>query len=284
MTFAAYETGQRTGSPVEIYDFIYQAQHLRFTSAATPVVVSGNTYVPYAMQRGPIGSQQASVEQQLTVTAFRDFPPALLFKVQAPSSVVNLTVMRMNLSDPAQTFQIIWIGRVLNAAWQPGNTVQLLCETDLASLKRLGLRRKYQINCPYDLYGFGCNLAAASFGAIVTSFSAGFSAVGRAVTVPALAAAQDNFYAGGYLTYPSALSGITEAFAIRSNVGGVMQLALTPIGVETAITMTVYRGCNHTIAVCKTFPLTGSANGNLPNYGGTPYIPNINPFAGVQLF
>jgi hypothetical protein len=281
MTFAAFETGRLTGSPVEIYDFIYQSQHLRFTSSATPVVVSGNTYVPYAMQRGPIGSQQASVEQQLTVTAFRDFPPAQLFKVQAPSSVVNLTVMRMNLSDPAQTFQIIWIGRVLNAAWQPGNVVQLLCETDLASLKRLGLRRKYQLNCPYDLYGFGCNLAAASFGTTVTSFSA----IGRAVTVPALVTPTDNnLYGGGYLTYPSALSGITEVFAIRSSVGGVLQLALTPLGIQTAITMTVFRGCNHTVAVCETFPLTGSANGNLPNYGGTPYIPNINPFAGVQLF
>lgn len=280
MTFEAFETGQLTGSPIEIYDFIYQAQHLRFTSSATPVVVGGNTYAPYAMQRSMIGSQQASVEQQLTVTAFRDFPPALLFRVQAPSSVVHLTVMRANLSDPAQTFQIIWIGRVLNAAWQMGSRVQLLCETDLASLKRLGLRRKYQLNCPYDLYGFGCDLAAASFGTVVTSFSA----IGRAVTVPALVSAADNFFAGGYLTYPSALTGITEVFAVRSNVGDVLQLALTPFGIETAITMTVFRGCNHTVAVCKTFPLTGSANGNLPNYGGTPYIPNINPFSGAQLF
>lgn len=281
MTFAAFETGQKTGSPIEIYDFIYQAQHLRFTSAATPQVVSGNTYVPYAMQRDPISNQQTSVEQTMTVTAFRDFPPAQLFRVQAPSSVVNLTVMRMNQSDPLKTFQIIWIGRVLNAAWQdPGATVKLLCETDLASLKRLGLRRKYQLNCPYDLYGFGCNLAAASFGTVVTSFSA----IGRAVTVPALVSSATNFYAGGYLSYPSAASGITEIFAIRSSIGGVMQLALTPLGIETATSMTVYRGCDHTVATCQTFPLTGSTHGNLPNYGGTPNIPNINPFAGVQLF
>jgi hypothetical protein len=280
MTFAAFETGQLTGSPVEIYDFIYQAQHLRFTSAATDQVVGGNTYATYSMQRTNIGSQQASVEQQLTVTAFRDFPPAQLFRIQAPSAVVHLTVMRMNLSDPAKTFQTIWIGRVLNAAWDDQNRVALLCETDLASLKRIGLRRKYQLNCPWDLYGNGCNLAAANFGTVVTSFSA----IGRAVTVPALASAADNFYAGGYLSYPSSLSGIEEIFAIRSNVGDVLQLALTPFGIETAATMTVFRGCNHTVSVCETFALTGSTHGNLPNYGGFPYIPNLNPFGGIQLF
>jgi hypothetical protein len=280
VTYAAAETGQRSGSPVEIYEFTYQAQAMRFTSSGSPVVYLGQTYAPYAMQRDKIGSQASGYEQTLNVTAFRDFPPAQLYKIQAPSSVVNLTVRRMNLSDSSGSFATIWVGRVLNAAWQPGNTVLLLCETDLASMKRLGLRRRYQLNCPYDLYGFGCNLAAANFGTNVTSFSA----IGRAVTVPALITAADNFYAGGYLTYPSLLTGITEVFAIRSSASGVLQLALTPFGIETATTMTVFRGCNHTTTVCATFPVTGEVNGNLSNYGGTPYIPNVNPFGGVQLF
>lgn len=280
MTYAAAETGQLSGSPVEIYEFTYQAQAMRFTSSGSPVTYLGQTYVPYAMQRGPIASQASSVEQTLDITAFRDFPPAQLYKIQAPSSVVNLTVRRKNLSDSGASFATIWVGRALNAAWQTGNRVLLLCETDLASMKRLGLRRRYQLNCPYDLYGGGCNLAAASFGTVVSSFSA----IGRSVTVPALITSVDNYYAGGYLTYPSVLTGVTEVFAIRSSASGVMNLALTPYGIETATTMTVFRGCNHTTDACKTFPVTGEANGNLSNYGGTPYIPNINPFAGVQLF
>lgn len=280
MTYAAAETGQRSGSPVEIYEFAYQSQAMRFTSSGAPVTRSGQVYTPYAMQRGAIGSQSTSVEQTLTITAFRDFPPAQLYKIQAPSSVVNLTVRRLNLSDTSGSFATIWIGRVLNAAWQAGNVVQLVCETDLASLKRLGLRRRYQLNCPYDLYGNGCNLAAANFGTVASSFSA----IGRAVTVPSLITQADNYFAGGYLTYPSALTGITEVFAIRSSAAGVMNLALTPYGIETATTMTVYRGCNHTTTVCETFPVTGESNGNLANFGGTPYIPNINPFGGVQLF
>lgn len=280
MTYAAAETGQRSGSPVEIYEFTYQGQAQRFTSSGSPVVYLGQTYAPYAMQRGPIGSQAASFEQTLNITAFRDFPPAQLYKVQAPSSVVNLTVRRLNLSDPDGSFATIWVGRALNAAWQQGNKVVLLCETDLASMKRLGLRRRYQLNCPYDLYGAGCNLSAANFGTVVTSFSA----IGRLVTVPALITADDNFYAGGYLTYPSVLSGITEVFSIRSSSAGVLSLALTPVGVATATTMTVYRGCNHTTTRCQTFPVTGETNGNLANYGGTPYIPKINPFSGAQIF
>lgn len=274
MTYDATERSVAKGSPIELYEFSYQAQYLRFTSAADPYTYLGNDYQPYAVKRDTIGSQAASVEQTLNVTAFRDFPPAALFRVQAPSAIVNLRIYRVHQRDTGQQISTIWIGRVLSVAWQEGSEVVLTCETDLASMKRLALRRRYQLNCPYTLYQVGCSLAAADFGITVTSFSA----IGRALTVPDLVGDPLNRYAGGYVVYPSALSDINEIIAIRTSAAGVLQLALTPQGIATAGAMTVFPGCAHTIADCTDF------FDNLPNYGGTPFIPNINPFAGVKLF
>ena len=273
-SYLAQETSVSAAAPVELYEFNYQNVFMRYTSGAAPVVYGSNTFAPYAVSRNAIQAQAATNDQNLEVTAFQDFPPAQLFRVQAPSTVVNLVLRREHLTDTTSQFITLWIGRILSVKWEEGSKVQLLCESDLVSLKRLSLRRRYQLACPYTLYGVGCNLAADSFAIPVTTWAV----AARALTVPALAAYAVNYFAGGYISYYSTLTQINEIISIRQSAAGVLQLALTPYGIETATAMNVYPGCNHTTVVCN-----GTFN-NLDNYGGQPYIPGTNPFAGVQLF
>lgn len=260
--------------PVELYKFSYQGNFLYYTSGAETQNWMGGTYLPYPIKRTHIASQAASIDQTLEVTAFRDFPPAQLFRVQAPSAIVNLTVLRKCQPDWDNQFASIWIGKALNAAWITNNEVKLQCESDLSSMRRLSLRRRYQLGCSYALYGRGCNLVASAFQLSASVFTVS----GRAVYIPSMAGYADNYFAGGYLSYVSPLSGITETFAIRSSATGVMQLPLTPYGLSTATAVAVFPGCNHTTTVCK------NIFNNLPNYGGQPLIPNVNPFAAVALF
>lgn len=279
MTYAASETSATGGSPVELYEFLYQGNYFRFTSAADPITYLSQVFRPYALQRDPIATQSANVDAALTLTAFQDFPPAQLFRVQAPSAVVNLTVRREHRLDTAGEFSVIWVGKVLGAQWDESSQVKLTCESDLASLKRIGLRRLYQLGCPWVLYGPGCHLLADDFAFTLTS---GIVVTGRTVAVAGLAGYPANYFAGGYLKYPSPLNGVTEVFAIRASLTGALTLALTPYGLSLAPTVTVYRGCAHTMDACATF---GAApDGNTANFGGQPYIPGTNPFAGTILF
>ena len=274
MTFLAKELSTDSGSPVELYEFVYQNVYLRYTTAADPQVYNGNTFTPYALKRGNIAAEAVTYDQALELTAFQDFPPAQLFRVQAPSAVLHLTIRRKHNFDTDNEFAVLWIGKVLNVSWGDGSQVTLTCQSDLASMKQLTLRRPYQLGCPHPLYGIGCYVNPVNYAITVTSFAAN----GRIVTAQGLASYPVNYFAGGYLKYPNALNGITEVFAIRQSAAGVLTLALTPTGIETAATMTAFPGCDHTTSTCaNTFD-------NLDNFGGQPYIPGTNPFAGTQLF
>src|SRR5260370_13537481 len=101
-------------TPIELYKFSYQFNSVFFTSGAESVNFGGSNYLPYPIRRTNLSSQAASIDQTLEITAFRDFPPAQLFRVQAPSAIVNLTVYRNTVFGD---FSAIWTGRVLNAAW-----------------------------------------------------------------------------------------------------------------------------------------------------------------------
>jgi uncharacterized phage protein (TIGR02218 family) len=272
MTYAANETG--TGSPAELFQFVYGPNYYRYTSGAEAVTYLGQSFVPQPLSRGPIDETQAATQRTLTVRAFRALPVADLFKVTSPTGVVTLTIFRRHLLDTDNEFRVLWMGRVLNAAWE-GNEAVLSCEPDFTSVKRTGLRRHYQRACPHALYGAGCNLSALSFSVTATVYSLS----GKDLTVPSLISGYAaNYFAGGYIEYVDPATNATEYVSIRSSAAGVLSLAQVPRNLLTPNTIRVYFGCDHTVSTCNT------KFSNLANYGGQPYIPSTNPFNGKAIF
>lgn len=272
MTFSAYETSQAQGQPILLLDFVVLGVHWQYTTADRAIVNGGITWQPASISIGNIKAGSEIKQQQITVTAPRDLLAAQQFYIYPPSTPMMLYVWALHYDDPDQQAVLQWVGRVMYPTWK-GSSVEITCEPSYSSVQTTGLRRRYSITCAHVLYGNGCNLTPASFAA-----SATLTAVsGFTLTATAFGAQPADYYSGGYIEWASS-AGYTERRAITAHSGNTVTInyGAPDLGVGSAVT--VYPGCDHTMGTCQ------SKFSNLANYGGTPYIPSINPLGGAQIF
>jgi uncharacterized phage protein (TIGR02218 family) len=118
------------------------------------------------------------------------------------------------------------------------------------------------------LYQRGCRLNRASFAAAGT-----VSAVsGYTVTVSAASAQPDGFYLGGMIE-----DGAGVLRMIVNHVGSVLTLWRPIPGLEVTDAVTIYPGCDRSLATCI------SKFDNRPNFGGFPWMPQKNPMGGSSI-
>lgn len=275
MSFNAKEIGAYTGNPIELYEFRNGLAVWRYTSADEPFLWDGNTFFPE-----PIKSPEATETQELgklniTLTVPRTNEVAMMYNHFPPTAVTTLTIYRKHRDDD----QIIvhWVGRVLNSDFR-GSTADLYGEPNTTAIKRIGLRRYYQRQCPHVLFGDHCRASADAHKvpAVVSAVS------GLIVEVDVVQ--PDSYWAGGMMSWDSAIG--TQWRFILNNAGSTLQVNFPfmpdadPYGrglpVSTAVNL--YPGCQHTMTDCI------NKFNNLPNYGGQPYIPMQNPFNLTSLF
>ena len=268
MTYAAIEVSTQSGRPVEIYEFLNGSTAFRYTSADGDVSYGGNTYTAAAISRGAVESTSETARMALEITCTRDLPVLDLFTVVPPEEVVLVTLRRLHAGDGEAV--IIWLGRILNVTLNNASAA-IHCESVYTSLKRVGLRRLYQKSCPHVLYSQGCGLNSASYKVTKT-----VSAVsGTTITVNSIGSS-DGYYAGGMLEWTS--SGVVHRRAIHSQTGGAIVLGFSIPGLSVSDSVDLYPGCDHTLATCD------GKFGNSLNYGGMPFFPLKNPFAGVAIY
>lgn len=274
MGYNNYEVSEDEGSPVELYEFSFQGTTYYYTSGESDFNYNTKTYTAESIGRTEIEFTGDLPKNDLTLTVPYNFPIALLFRVAPPSDVVHLIVREIHRADTIDNEAIVkWRGRVLNARWNEDMTVSLNCENFLTSMRRTGLRRLYQRQCPHILYGNACGLANTSFAISAQLTSGG----GVSLQSPTFLALGDDFLAGGYVEWEKS-PGVYERRAIRSHTGDTIEITY-PIPELTSLdTVTVYPGCDHTLDTCR------SKFNNVVNYGGFPYIPQKNPFGGNSVF
>lgn len=268
MTYDSLEKSARDGAPVELYEFAWgSVAPKRYTSAAADYIYGGSTYTAAALRRSSIGASAERARNDLEITCARDFAIADLFRVAPPSEVIGVTVRRQHRSDAGAA--VVWQGRVVNCAWD-GTQATLNCEPVASSLKRVGLRRKYQRQCQHVLYGESCGVVRAdhSSATLVSAVS------GLTLTVGALPAKP---YAGGFVQWVQADNTIQRRF-VRSFAGNVLTLTQAFIGIAVGHIVTVSPGCDHTRTTCN------ATYANIANYGGFPFMPAKNPFDGTPVF
>lgn len=268
MTYEAREASAQDGAPVELYEFARNAKIWRFTSAGEDIADSSETWASVPITRTAVETNTEQARNALKLTVPRTFAVADLFRVSPPTDVIALTVFRYHRGEE-EDVAVIWMGRVLNVSFEGAKAI-MNCEPVSASIKRQGLRRLYQKQCPHVLYGPGCTLDKAAF-AHETSVS---SIDGVELTVGSLAALP---YAGGFIEYEDA-DGNFETRFIRSFTGTTLTLNFPFNGLSPSDPVTVYPGCDHTMDTCD------SVYSNILNYGGTPFIPTINPFDGSPIY
>jgi uncharacterized phage protein (TIGR02218 family) len=269
VTYDASEKSLQSGAPVELYEFGRGSQVSRYTSADAEITFGGDLYASDTLQRGRIETSAERARNTLQITCRPTFPIAELFRVAPPSDVLSVVIRRIHRgeADPA----VIWTGRVLNCEWS-GPEAVLNCEPVTSSMKRPGLRRLYQRQCPHALYSAlpGCGVDRATHSTVTTVASTS----GLVLNVAALGSKP---WAGGFVEW-EVEPGVIERRFIQSFSGLALTLSQAFQGIPNGATVTVSPGCDHSSATCD------AVYSNLPQFGGFLFIPTKNPFDGTPVY
>lgn len=266
MTYSTIEASLELGAPVELYEFRQGFDTRYMTTGLADVLYAGNTYVPTAMRRGSIKQTTDMLKDSLSIT----FPRANSFVREfigyAPDLVTSLTILRGHVGDG--DYQVYWKGRVVGSE-SSENEVSLECESVFTSLRRPGLRARFEYGCRHTLYQGGCRLLKDTYA--VTGTLVGVT--GGIVEVSSAGAYANGYFTGGMFASPQ---GSLRYVVGHSN--SLLQLSRPIPDLVAGGTVTIYPGCDHTTETCKT------KFSNLNNFGGFPFIPARNPFDGSSVF
>lgn len=249
------------------------------TSADTDETHNGETYISTAIGRNEVESKNELSRANLTVTVSLDNPMGRRWLRNTGDSVVTLNVFVKNEFETI----VAWKGRL--ASVKPNEkSIELVFESIFTSLRRPGLRQRYQRTCPHVLYGAGCTLDKEDFAVSgeVTNVA------GTVVTMPIAATYPNGFFNAGMIEAPDG----TLRF-VTSHVGQTLTLirpleSLSEFFAKNGygegygygyggLVVRIFPGCDRIKETCK------NKFNNLNNFGGFPFIPLKNPFGGSSI-
>lgn len=282
MALNPMKTSRHSGNSIDLYEFTYgenPADVFRYCSGERPVVLDGETYTPLAIERDAIKSKGREMGGSFNVTVPRTSDIAKLFQGTPPRRVIFLRIFEGDLpefdspveygTDPVAN--VIWTGRVLEAQNKETTTI-LSCDNLGAGMKRPGLHRFYQRECPFALFGSRCQASKVAASTTVEVFAA--DPVGRRIgvnwTLLGFTEEQKENHIGGLVEF-------TGPNGLESRV--IVAVGSTYLDVDSPVTglisefetFTITLGCQRTPDACSIL------HNNIVNFGGMPWIPNHDP-------
>jgi uncharacterized phage protein (TIGR02218 family) len=287
MTYAAIEASPAEGRPYYLYQFVEGVQIWRFTSRAAAWTSAGTggteiTWEPAAVAHGDVVQTSEIERGRLELTWPLSHPFARRFLAPMGNTPVTLTIFRGHEQVLGETVAH-WKGRVMGAEVE-GPRIHLSCESLFSTLRRAGVRAKYQRLCRHALYGRGCGLEIGQFWLTGTVTAASSGAL--AVTIPEAAALADGWFRGGVLRFGDELGFITAhsgpSLTLSRPMPALAVALATPeidpgTGAPLPLRADLAPGCDLRAATCA------AKFGNLPSFGGFPEIPGRNPFGGGSI-
>jgi len=254
--------------PVELYRFTQGANVYTYTSADEEIVYNSETYVPTPIGRSSIDLRNELSKANIDVRMPLSHEQALLWMKAQSEATVGLTLFQQ--SDVGTN--VIWKGRIVSVKPQKADIIFQL-ESIFTSLRRPGLRARYQRPCRHVLYRRGCWLDKEDF-ALVAEATA---VAGNVVTVPdAASAPAGDFFTGMILAPDGTYRFITAHSGASITLQRPIQ-TLTEALADGPVEVVLYPGCDRTSTRCK------DRFNNLNNFGGFKYIPIRNPFDGSSI-
>jgi len=266
MTYLAFETGDETGTPVEIYQLRVGSSEFFFTSGEDRVTIDSITYEPEIISRSSLLHTAEPNEDKITITLPADSPFADIYKGIPVGEASSVTLLRFHREDPDEETVVLFKGNVQLVTFDDDGTEATITSLSILRAKSRQVPRfTYQNPCNHQLYDKRCKLLATDpafrknllitnvtanqiTAAGASGFGADFFVAGRAMFL------NDNRHVIGQsvdiltLNIPFRVSPINQTIAINA-------------------------GCRHRfIADC----VGKFANGI--NYGGHPLIPTKNIF------
>lgn len=244
----------------ELYEIVTDAATYRYTSSSAAIVRNLETYTAVAIRRDRLVETDDLNQAALSIYAAYTLPYAAAARVRPLAA--TLTILAYNTGTAL--WDVVWKGRVM-AVNHRGLEVEIATESLVTVARRLGAFPTYQLLCRHVLYGARCAAMAASF-----SYTGAITDVtGLQLTIPGAAGAVDGFYTGGYVVFASG-----DYRTITAHVGTLVTIYASSEGLAAGQDATIYAGCDHTMATCRT------KFSNLVNFGGFHWIPpkEADPF------
>jgi uncharacterized phage protein (TIGR02218 family) len=285
MTYATIESSTAESRPYYLYQFVEGDQIWRFTSRATDWTSAASegdaiTWEAAAISHGDVVQTSEIERGRLELTWPLSHPFARRFLAPLGNTPVTLTIFRGHEQVLGETVAH-WKGRIVGAEVE-GVRILLNCESVFSTLRRAGVRAKYQRLCRHALYGRGCGLDIGFYWQTGTVTAAS----GNALTIPEAAGQPDSWFRGGVLRFGAQLGFITGHVGTTLTLSRPMPevaAALTAPEVEPEtgsplpVVADIAPGCDLRAATCA------AKFGNLANFGGFPEIPGRNPFGGSSI-
>lgn len=266
MSFNSFEKSQSNASIVELYEFAIGPARYRYASTEYDFVLSLLTYKASQIKRSKIKQSSNMHKDGITLTVQSSFELAKLLLNPLIDDTINVTVFRGHASDPDKNFIAYWLGRVVGCAVS-GSEVEISCESVFTSIKRPGLRARFEINCRHTIYNSGCN---------ATFIENASSAVVSAVNGSVVDIVTSEVYPSGYFTGGIATTSNGSVKHIANHVGDKLTFFQPPTDIRVTDRLVIAPGCDRSLAQCK------YRFNNLDNFGGFPYIPIVNPFSPIS--
>lgn len=249
---------------VELYRFTIGTDSFRLTTAPDAVEHDGQSYAPSYIQRDAVRSGDEIARSRINIRLPRDAAIAQRFVGGAPATICEVDIFQR----VGETTMLVWTGRLAAVAWA-GSEAVAECEPMFTSLKRSGLRARYQKNCRHALYDGGCTLNRNDFRvqAVLTARTS------LTLTADEFGAHANGHFTAGYVEHPAA-----GRRAIIGHAGNTITMGAPMVETSVGDTVFAFAGCDHTFAACR------DKFSNEVNFGGFPFIPLRNPFGQNPVF
>lgn len=276
MAFDTYEEGQESSAPIELYTFTIGATISRWTSAEDNVTEAADVFTAIPIKRSVLkGGGPDTRKDHLVITVPGDNSVATQYINSIPGVEATVTIERIQRSDgPAFQVVTIFTGKIESVAFKKrGREAQLRVVPLVQAQSKPVPNHTYQSLCNHHLYDDLCQVDDTDPSYRLTT--APVTAVsGNTITVTGADANGDGYYTKGWVES----AGAAERRLILDQTGTVLTLLL-PFGTSPLSTnVTVFAGCDQSVATCK------SKFDNVINFGGFAWIPSKNVFeTGIRV-
>lgn len=270
MTFDARETSIEAGQPGRLYQFRLGTLAWRYTSADRTIVYADHEFESTAISDDGVRQTGETSADEFMIHVPHDLRIAELFRSAPPAAEIDVTVWDFHHGETDA--RVAFVGNIRGVRRERPELATLICQSDVASLDRPGLRLGWEKGCTHTVYDIGCGVSPALhfYPAIVVT------ATGATIEAGAWDVG-DGFFAGGFVEWPIG-PGEFDRRGIEKHVGGMLTLIGGAGGIEAGMTVGAHPGCTRSFAICT------SRFNNAANYGGFPSLPGKSPFDGDPVF
>lgn len=266
--------------PILLYTFTHGSVVARYCDAATDQTYNSNLFSAIPIQIGPITTSGSLDDSEVKITIPQDEDIAQRFLVFPPSQETSVVVQKAFIGDT--DFAHHFTGKVLTMQRREdlelGAICEMSCEPVIASIRRPGLKTRYQFGCMRKLYQTGCaaDKTRATRAQIVQS-------VGN-TTVTLSAGWEGTFQREDFLNGEANWTNDDGDLEVRT-ILKVTETVVTLSGFTTDLsgldTINLILGCRKTESDCLNLHEKAGGDPVIRDFGGFPGIPNINPVGGA---